>query len=220
MTRLLATGDLHLGAGLLYGDDRIADQARVLAQIAAIAKSNDVDAVLVAGDVFHRAAAARRRAPHLPRVHRRPHRARHPRHRDHRQQGPRHRQRRRAVRARALRRRHRPRPRLPDVDTIGGVAVACLPNVPVDRLVALRGGRDDDVNAEAVALLDPDGRRASRADPRGDAGGAARPLVGDGGVPAERAAVRVADTEPVLPLDALEGQGWDAVVLGHCTGRS
>lgn len=215
MTRLLATGDLHLGAGLLYGDDRIADQARVLAQITAIAKSNDVDAVMVAGDVFHRAAPPVA-ALHTFRAftddltaHGIP------------------------VIAITGNKVHdivnADEPcalelfaggtvhvhRLPDVDTIGETAVACLPNVPADRLVSLRGGRDDDVNAEAVALLIQTAAELRAQIPASmrsvllghwSVTGACLP----NGLPSESLIA-----EPVLPLDALEGQGWDAVVLGH-----
>jgi exonuclease SbcD len=53
--KILAFGDLHLGQGAELGrapGDRLRDQADVLAQILLLACERDVDAVLVAGDVF------------------------------------------------------------------------------------------------------------------------------------------------------------------------
>jgi hypothetical protein len=57
VTKLLCFGDLHLGAGSDYGaepGDRLRDQQDVLAMIVQLANENEVDAVLFAGDAFHR----------------------------------------------------------------------------------------------------------------------------------------------------------------------
>src|SRR5438132_14279375 len=55
MTRLLATGDLHLGAGADLGrqpGDRLRDQEQVWARILELAVDEAVDGVLFAGDAF------------------------------------------------------------------------------------------------------------------------------------------------------------------------
>jgi exonuclease SbcD len=49
--RFLHTADWHVGK-TLKGQDRLEEQRAVLAEIAGIAEANDVDAVLVAGDVY------------------------------------------------------------------------------------------------------------------------------------------------------------------------
>lgn len=57
MIRIAATADWHLGAGTEYGrtpGDRLADQARVLNDLADQAIANDVSAVIHSGDLFHR----------------------------------------------------------------------------------------------------------------------------------------------------------------------
>jgi len=51
MITLLHTADWHLGASL-QGWPREAEQRDALAQLVAIAKTREVDAVVVAGDVF------------------------------------------------------------------------------------------------------------------------------------------------------------------------
>ena len=52
--RLLHTSDWHLGRSL-HGTDLLAEQAAVLAQLAAVVAAERVDVVLVAGDVYDRA---------------------------------------------------------------------------------------------------------------------------------------------------------------------
>src|ERR1700684_940163 len=49
--KFLHTADWHVGK-TLKGRDRLDEQRAVLAEIAAIAEANEVDAVLVAGDVY------------------------------------------------------------------------------------------------------------------------------------------------------------------------
>lgn len=53
MTRILHTGDWHLGR-TLHGVSLLDDQAHVLSQFVALARSERVDAVVVAGDVYDR----------------------------------------------------------------------------------------------------------------------------------------------------------------------
>ncbi len=52
--KILAFSDLHLGSGAAYADDRLADQLKVLEQIAQIVYEQEIALVLIAGDVFHR----------------------------------------------------------------------------------------------------------------------------------------------------------------------
>jgi exonuclease SbcD len=53
--KLLHTSDWHVGK-ILKGRDRLEEQREVLAEIVAIAKQHEVDAVLVAGDLYETAA--------------------------------------------------------------------------------------------------------------------------------------------------------------------
>jgi DNA repair protein SbcD/Mre11 len=53
--RFMHTGDWHVGK-VLKGRDRLDEQREVLAEIAAIAEQNEVDAVLIAGDIYEHAA--------------------------------------------------------------------------------------------------------------------------------------------------------------------
>ena len=53
MTRILHTGDWHLGR-YLHGASLLADQAHVLGQLVALAISEAVDVVVIAGDVYDR----------------------------------------------------------------------------------------------------------------------------------------------------------------------
>lgn len=52
--KLLATGDLHLGCGSRLGPDRLEQQEENWQTILGIAQAREVDAVLLAGDVFHK----------------------------------------------------------------------------------------------------------------------------------------------------------------------
>jgi len=55
--KFLHTADWHVGK-TLKGRDRLDEQRAVLAEIAVLAEANDVDAVLVAGDVYDLSAAS------------------------------------------------------------------------------------------------------------------------------------------------------------------
>ncbi len=50
--KILHTSDWHIGLNF-YGYDRLPEQENALSQIADIARNNDVDAIIVSGDVFH-----------------------------------------------------------------------------------------------------------------------------------------------------------------------
>ena len=211
MTRLLWTGDLHLGKGGAYGrvpGERLAEQEAVWASIVALAREGDVDAILFAGDAFegplptpeHYAAFARplRNAP-CPVI---------------------------AVSGNG---RHDSAMRdtnalevigdllalhtRPAIAKVADVSIACLPWAPVSRIVAAQNGGDrDDVNQLAAELL-METARGLRAEIEGPAillthfsiSGASLP----GGMTSDQL------REPLLPLEELERLGFDAVVAGH-----
>ena len=53
--KVMCLADTHLGSGAAYADDRLADQAKVLAQVVQIIEQDEeIRLVLLAGDVFHR----------------------------------------------------------------------------------------------------------------------------------------------------------------------
>jgi DNA repair exonuclease SbcCD nuclease subunit len=221
VTRLLCTGDLHLGAGTAFAPhpgERLAEQAAVWAQIVSIAEEHECDAILFAGDAFERPRPTPAEmlafgqplggeipvyaicgnhdvisadAPNALEVF---------------QTG-----------------RHYPllqHDRKPAVYRIrpfaGGadpVFVATLPWAPVSRLVAQHGGGDrlaiNDYAAELLVGI----ARGLRADIDGPAilmlhwsvSGAVTPTGADVGIFAE----------PVLDLGDLEALGFDAIVMGH-----
>jgi exonuclease SbcD len=213
MTRLLATGDLHIGAGAGYADDRLADQEDVLEQIVDVARERDVDGVLLAGDIFDRPKPTPAELHLFGRFARRLEQAAIPAvavlgNAGHDQLG--------ADQPSALElfsfgewmrvSRH------PEVLQLGGVAVCTLPSTPVSRLVAARGGRDD-VNELAVALL-----LDTCADIRAQVKSTPAVLLGHWAVSGASLpnGLPVSDLhEPVLPLDALETLDFDAMVFGH-----
>lgn len=211
--RFLCTGDLHIGAGADYSDDRLADQQQILARIADVAREHHVDAILGAGDVFHRPK------PTPPQLHTF------------------------ARFARDLEHAGIPSiwitgnaghdivngdepcalelfasdwlrvSRTPEVlKAAGDVAVCTLPSVPVHRLVAShgRGG----VNELAVAALLETAHDLWASAPDGwptvllghwAVDGASLP----NGLPTNDL------HEPVLPVDALERIGFNSIVMGH-----
>ncbi|MGH2798333.1 MAG: metallophosphoesterase family protein [Thermoleophilaceae bacterium] len=214
--RILALGDLHLGAGASFGapGERLRDQVAVLHRIVDLALGEQVDALLLAGDIFHRPhpdpptlltfdrPIARLRAAGIPALAIVGNLG-------HDQSG--------ADRECALDvfRHAIDVHRKPGIWEIGDVRVATLPSVPVHRLVASRNGGDRDaLNAEAAELL-LDTARGLRADiadkhtaillAHWSVSGAVTPTGADVGV----------FREPVLPLAELEAIGFDAVVLGH-----
>lgn len=215
MTRVLAFGDLHLGAGAAYAEDRLSDQEAVLDQIVDVARDRDVDLCLFAGDAFHFwrpgpealhifARFARRFAEVCPTVAvlgNQPH-----------DQGG-------AglpaalelFEARSFRvSRH------PEVITeFAGVNVCTLPSVPVARLVASANGGDRGAVFEQAARLLERAALELRESVTHDG---PTVLVGHWSVSGASLpnGLPVADLrEPVLELGALERCGYDAVALGH-----
>ena len=69
--RFLHTADWHVGK-TLKGRSRLDEQEQVLREIVGIARAHEVDAVLVAGDLYDTAAPTRRcpeaRQPHAARA--------------------------------------------------------------------------------------------------------------------------------------------------------
>ena len=214
--KILALADLHLHEWPGFAPvDRLGDQRGVLEQIVMLARERSVDAVLIAGDLFHRPhptprvlAAFREFAVALARDSDIP------------------------VLAICGNASHDivsadeyaalelfddliDVRRVPGLWHGPGVTVACLPSVPVSNYVALVGGGDrDEVNANVADHLITIARVMRAEIPAGPAAvlcghwsvsGAALP----NGLPADRA------REPILPLSALELLGFDAVVLGH-----
>jgi exonuclease SbcD len=214
VTKILATGDLHLHEWPgLAPVDRLADQETVLDRIVDLARQHGVDAVLIAGDVFHRPQpsprvlqAFRRFAGELAHYGR-------------------------EVVAITGNASHDIENadrfcalelfddivsvhRTPGVWLGPGVEVACLPSVPVARLVAMYGGGDrDELNADAADLLlrvAADLRAQIREFPaillgHWSVSGASFP----NGLPVDAA------REPVIPADGLADLGFDYTVFGH-----
>jgi DNA repair exonuclease SbcCD nuclease subunit len=222
MARFLCTGDLHLGAGADLGNapgERLAEQEAVWLSIVKMA--NELEAtILFAGDAWER----RRPTPAELLAFFRPiERARigplvitgnHDVEAYDRPTG---------YDVRGHWHRHRP-----DVVSIGGALVACLPWAPPGKLIALdEGGDRDAINARlADGLVDvarglyveAEARKAEARKRQGalgdfpvillahwSVGGAQTPT----GVPVELF------REPVLPLEDLAAIGFDVIVLGH-----
>lgn len=220
MTRFLCTGDLHLGAGSDYGrepGDRLRDQERVWARVLELAAEHDVDAVLFAGDAFHR----RRPTPAEMIAFQRPLQAFAAEH---------------DIEVVAIVGNHDcEAAHLPTaLDVFGrevdlyaqpgvwlapdrGAAVACLPWSPVARLVATRNGGDrDELNREAAGLLVAAARGLRAQIP------AEQPAVlmghwhvNSATTVSGRGAPEIFTHEPLLDYSALEELGFDAIVLGH-----
>jgi exonuclease SbcD len=214
--RVLCAADLHLHDWPgLAPVDRLADQDAVLGQIVELTADRDVDAVLLAGDIFHRPHPTPRVLDVFDRFVRRLVKV-----------GP------LDVVAICGNASHDivnaeeyaalelfddliTVARGPRVINVRGAAIACLPSVPVSTLVAARGGGDrDEVNQDAALLLLETARELRAQIPDGtpavlaahwSVSGAAFP----NGLPVDAA------REPVLPLGELERLDYDAIVLGH-----
>jgi exonuclease SbcD len=214
VTRILAFSDLHLGAGQDHRRDALADQEAILNQIADLAIERQDALVINAGDTFHRARpdppalhvfkrfCARLAEAEIPMValggngmH---------------EAAPGQRSALELFESRWVR-----VSRTPELVTeFAGVAVATLPAASPNYLAAACGGGDRATLAEAtVDLLLAAARDLYEAAPPDRprilvahqmVSGATLPT----GLPVEQVG------SVVLPLWALEEQGWDAVVLG------
>lgn len=219
MPRLLAFGDLHLGAGTSLGrqpGDRLADQVDVLGRIGGIAIEHDVDAILVAGDTFEGPQVTPEQLDAFARF------------------------------VDAMRKvgisvvaisgngmhdaamrtvngvqifQHVPGVDVystPAVHHVAGVNVACLPWVSPARLIAQRGGQTDDrdsVNDEVARLL------VNIASGLHDAcAGAPSVLMLHGSISGASLPAGLATDElrePVLDVHRLDEIGFDAIVAAH-----
>lgn len=215
MSRLLLTGDWHVGSGAEYGaqpGDRLADQERVLNEIVDIARDQQVDAVLHAGDMWHR----RRPTPSEYLAIARPlgrlqrelgcdvlaisgnHCVEHP-------DLP--------IAAELLTGLLDVR-REPGLWHGPGVTVCCLPWTPVSRLVAQRGGGDrDGIASEAAQMLLSIARDLQAQALDGYTVLLTHWSISGAFTPTGAATDEF--REVVLPLEEVEGLGFDAVVAGH-----
>jgi len=220
MPRFLACGDLHLDCGPDLGrapGDRLREQEEVWRRCLEIAVEEDVDAVLFAGDAFHKARPSpeallaferpligfkgdARGFPFIAVLG------------NHDVAG--------VALGTGLEVFHEAGlltlAREPAIHTVAGVSICCLPWAPVSRIVAAQDGGDrDDVNAYAAELLLATAR-GLRAQVEGPAtllthfsiSGSALP----NGLPVEQL------REPVLELGDLEALGFDAICAGHIHG--
>lgn len=206
--KALACSDLHIGAGgaMLPPGQRLRDQEQVLDRIAEIADEHRVDAVLVAGDVFHRP----RPTPEELHVARRFFRsftvpvlacvgnAAHDLEADGRPSA-----------VELFHGGHVTVHRQPGL-WLDGV-VATLPSVPLGRLLAAQPGlgREQAAMLAAELLVTEAARLRSQG---------ARVLVAHWSVSGAVTATGMGvgpDFGTVLPVEELAGQGWHAIVLGH-----
>jgi len=206
------TGDLHLGAGTDYGrepGDRLADQERKWGLILEMADEYDVDAILFAGDAFHR----RRPTPAENLAFQRPLR------------------RRETFEILCIDGNHDVESaELPSAPSVfeneldlrrkpgvwmgpGGVSVVTLPWTPVGRLVAAQGGGDrSEINRQAAEYLLAIARMH-----RAEISGPAVLLLHYSVSGATTPTGATTDTfqEVVLPAEELASLGYQAVVCGH-----
>lgn len=212
MTRFVVFSDTHLGAGTEHATDRLADQAAVLDEIAALAAGSS--GVLFAGDMYHRPHPSERareifarflgqlRAAEVPLT---------------------------AITGNALHdiiNAAEPAPmqtaavhdpmlhlsRVPElIELPGDVSLVTLPSVPMHRRVAaLDGGDRREIFEEAVDLLLEAARGLYD-----KALGSTRILMGHWACDWPDLPPQMRDHEPVLPLDALEEIGFDVILMGH-----
>jgi exonuclease SbcD len=223
VSRFLCVGDLHLGAGTEYGTDaapRLRDQELVWEQVLGLAVDHDVDAVLFAGDAFHR----RRPTPAELLAFQRPLQAFIAEH---------------DIEVLAINGNHdvesgalpsaleifgrevdlHVEPGLwhsaggANIAVPGGVTVATLPWAPVARLVASRNGGDRDESHDLGAQLLAATARELRAKIDGPAVLMLHWSVTDALTPT--GVMTDEFREVVIELVDLEDSGFDAIVMGH-----
>lgn len=221
MTKFIATGDWHVGAGLDYGAtpaDRLADQEAVIDQIVDLAIEHDVDALLICGDVWHR----RRPTPAEYLAVVRPLRR---------------------LRAEstcdviAIVGNHDVETadgpvalelledivdvhRVPGVTHVRGAAVAMLPWTPISRLVAERGSGHprDGLNADAAQLLIATARDLrTQIDPSSRSVLMLHWSISRSSTPT--GALTDTFREVVLPAEELDALGFDVIAAGHIHKR-
>lgn len=215
MSRFLAIGDLHLGAGADYGrepGDRLRDQERVWAAALNLAAEHDVDAVLFGGDAFHR----RRPTPSELLAFQRPLQAFRAEHDievvavcgNHDVESA------RLPSSLEIFRRELDLYEMPGLwNAPGGTTVACLPWTPPARLIASRDGGDRDENHALAAQLLIEAARDLRSQIDGPA-----VLLAHWSISGARTPTGVYTDEfrePVIPLGDLEALGFDAVIAAH-----
>jgi exonuclease SbcD len=223
VSRFLCVGDLHLGAGTEYGTHaapRLRDQELVWEQVLGLAVDHDVDAVLFAGDAFHR----RRPTPAELLAFQRPLQAFIAEH---------------EIDVLAINGNHdvesgalpsaleifgrevdlHVEPGLwhsaggANIATPGGVTVATLPWTPVARLVASRNGGDRDESHDLGAQLLAATARELRAKIDGPSVLMLHWSVTDASTPT--GVMTDEFREIVIELADLEDSGFDAIVMGH-----
>lgn len=213
--KILAYADTHVGSGQAYSDDRLADQEKVLMQIAEIAKRENVDLILNSGDTFHRPRPTPAMLLMFRRFTDRLAKLEIPTiavlgNAGHDQEG--------VDRPCALDLfesrwfRVSRRPEL--ITEFAGVAVATLPSVPVSRLVAQAESteRGPVFDQAAEALL------AIAGELRDQAGERPPILIGHWSVSGASLPNGLSVdslNEPILDLASLERLGYDAMVFGH-----
>lgn len=213
MTRVLATGDWHLGAGTDHRVDALADHEAALEHILDIAILNDVDLLLHAGDIFDKPHPSIRAQHVLKRFVQKLERDGRPMiailgNASHDQVN--------SATETAAEIADSPSFRVSrhaEVIRAAGISICTLPSVPVHRLVAQHDTHDrTHVFQHAADLLT---RTAS------DLAASCeypRVLLGHWSVEGAHLpnGLPVADLhEPVLPLEPLLDLGYDAIVMGH-----
>ena len=209
--KLLAFGDLHIGAGYEHRQDALADTAAILDQIAALASERRADLILNAGDTFHRSKPTPAElhvfkrfcealaALGIPMVaiggngmHDAP-----------------------AGQRSALELfagRWVEVSRVPEVVPIAGATVCTLPAASLSKLAAAQGGRQALEEQAAELLL----RAARDLFASADTGAPrillAHQMVSGASLPTGLSVEQVGSV--VLPLEELEAIGFDAIVLG------
>ncbi len=210
--RFLACGDLHIGAGRGLYPERLSEQQAVWQRIIDLAAEHSCEAILFAGDAFHRNHPDddERQAFTVPLLTSSvPVYAINGNSHDWRGHG-----RKMAVETAALGAGTLTVSTVPEVLPLtGGVSLCTLPWTPVARLVADAGGGDrDDINAYAAELL-VEAASGLRARVEGEALLLAHWSISGASLPTGLDVGQL--REVVLPLADLGDVGFDLIVAGH-----